>query len=82
MCELAPALSPHFPSPWTALRVEGGAAGLAVPRMPARGAVLSQINTQATLGEFLIGIWGMQRLQFQAAGLFLVLSTNSVPPPH
>lgn len=59
----------------------GRRAGLAVPRMPARGAALLLINTQATLGEFLIGIWGMHRLHVQAAGLFLVLFTNTVPPP-
>lgn len=52
-------------------------AGLAAGQFPEwlLEELLLLINTQATLGEFMIGIWGMQRLHSQAAGLFLVLST-------
>lgn len=52
-------------------------AGLAAGQFPEwlLEELLLLINTQAALGEFMIGIWGMQRLRSQAAGLFLVLST-------
>lgn len=85
MCEPAPACCSAPTSHLLGLLCglwAGRAAGLAVPRMPAGGAVLLLINTQATLGESLIGIRGMQRLRVQAAGLFLVLLTNTVPLPR
>lgn len=89
MYEPAPALCPAPTSHLLGLLCRlwaGQVAGLAAWQFPEclleeLEELLLLINTQATLGEFLIGIWGMQRLHSQAAGLFLVLSTNTAPPP-